>query len=108
MHVSYCQLFSREIKECFTSLSDNPDCRVIVLTGAGKHFTAGLDLNSAMEMGRELGAIDDVGRRGHFIEKRIKECQVSVDVELKSTKIERLGEKMEIFVKFQSVLAPEQ
>lgn len=48
-----------------------------MLTGAGKHFSAGLDLASAMQMGQELGAIEDVGRRGHYIEKRIKECQVS-------------------------------
>ena len=32
----------REIKECFESLSTDPDCRVIMLTGAGKNFTAGM------------------------------------------------------------------
>jgi enoyl-CoA hydratase/carnithine racemase len=31
----------REIGKCFTELGDDPDCRVIVLSGAGKIFSAG-------------------------------------------------------------------
>lgn len=31
----------REIGKCFNELADNADCRVIVLTGAGKHFSTG-------------------------------------------------------------------
>jgi len=31
----------REIGKCFTELTDNSDCRVIVLSGAGNMFSAG-------------------------------------------------------------------
>jgi len=31
----------REIGKCFTELADDSDCRVIVLSGAGKMFSAG-------------------------------------------------------------------
>ena len=31
----------REIKQCLDGLNSDPDCRVVVLTGAGKNFTAG-------------------------------------------------------------------
>lgn len=31
----------REMVECFNQLSTDPECRVVVLTGAGPVFTAG-------------------------------------------------------------------
>ncbi|CAD7089669.1 unnamed protein product [Hermetia illucens] len=61
-----------EIKDCFEQLSDDPDCRVIILSGAGKHFTAGIDLNSMMKLGQELSQIEDVGRKAVHLNKRIK------------------------------------
>lgn len=36
--------FFSEIGDCFEKLSEDSDCRVVVLSGAGKLFTAGLDL----------------------------------------------------------------
>ena len=38
-----------QIKKTFDDLNKQ-DIRCIVFTGNGKHFSAGLDLNSAMEM----------------------------------------------------------
>ncbi|XP_054088314.1 delta(3,5)-Delta(2,4)-dienoyl-CoA isomerase, mitochondrial isoform X2 [Zeugodacus cucurbitae] len=67
-----------EIKKCFENLSTNPDCRVVVLSAAGKHFTAGLDLADAMKMGQELGAVDDVARKGTLLEHTIKLYQDSI------------------------------
>lgn len=34
-------LLFREIGEAFKALSDDKDCRVVVLSGAGRSFTAG-------------------------------------------------------------------
>lgn len=31
-----------EMKQCFDELGENPDCRVVVLSGAGKFFNAGI------------------------------------------------------------------
>jgi len=67
-----------EIKECFESLSTNPDCRVVVLSAAGKHFTAGIDLADMMKLGQELGDIDDVARKGVVLERLIKLYQDSI------------------------------
>ncbi|XP_013871376.1 delta(3,5)-Delta(2,4)-dienoyl-CoA isomerase, mitochondrial [Austrofundulus limnaeus] len=36
--------FWREMVECFNEISEDKDCRVVVVSGAGKTFTAGLDL----------------------------------------------------------------
>lgn len=67
-----------DIKECFENLHINPDCRAIVLSGAGKHFTAGIDLTSMMQLGQELGEIEDVARKGYSMESLIKLYQDSV------------------------------
>lgn len=34
-----------ELQTCFESLSDDPEVRVVVLSGAGKHFCSGIDLD---------------------------------------------------------------
>uniref|UniRef100_A0A665U693 Delta(3,5)-Delta(2,4)-dienoyl-CoA isomerase, mitochondrial n=1 Tax=Echeneis naucrates TaxID=173247 RepID=A0A665U693_ECHNA len=36
--------FWREMVDCFTELSRDPDCRVVLVSGAGRIFTAGIDL----------------------------------------------------------------
>ncbi|XP_053680721.1 delta(3,5)-Delta(2,4)-dienoyl-CoA isomerase, mitochondrial [Anopheles nili] len=72
-----------EIKDCFEQLHDDPDCRVVVLSGgSSKHFTAGIDLFDMMKLGQELGAIEEVGRRGRLLEGAIKlyqDCITSVE-----------------------------
>lgn len=75
---SFSTALWRELGECFNDLNENPDCRAIVLSANGKHFTAGLDLNSALEMGQQLAEIDEIGRRGHFLDKTIKHAQESI------------------------------
>lgn len=46
-------LFSEEIKACFDRLSLDRDVRVAVLTGAGKVFSAGTDLNRSGPVTRD-------------------------------------------------------
>lgn len=67
-----------ELGKCFADLNVNPDCRSIVLTGAGKHFTAGIDLQDMMKLGQELGAIDEVSRKGAHLLRMIKLYQDSI------------------------------
>jgi len=67
-----------EMKECFDSLSTNPECRVIVLSGSGKLFTAGIDLNSMMALGQELGEIEDFARKGILMNRIIKLYQDAI------------------------------
>ncbi|EDV99997.1 GH12615 [Drosophila grimshawi] len=67
-----------EIKDCFEALAINPDCRAIVLSAAGKHFCAGIDLSSMMSMGEQMGEYDDVARKGVILERTIKLYQDSI------------------------------
>lgn len=68
-----------EIGECFTELDNDPDCRVIVLSGAGKLFCAGLDLSdAAAQLGTELAEHDDVARKCKVLSNKIKKYQESI------------------------------
>ncbi|XP_052273203.1 delta(3,5)-Delta(2,4)-dienoyl-CoA isomerase, mitochondrial-like isoform X2 [Dreissena polymorpha] len=70
--------FFKEIGECFQKLADDAECRVVVLSGAGKIFTAGLDLT-------DLGAVIairehpdyDTGRRAFKLRQFLTEWQRS-------------------------------
>lgn len=67
-----------DIKNCFESLSLDPDCRAVVISGEGKHFTAGIDLNDMMKLAQELSEIEEVSRKGCALEKLIKLYQDSI------------------------------
>jgi len=67
-----------ELKSCFESLNEDPDCRVVVLSGAGKLFTAGIDLLGMLQLGQELAEVEEVGRRGKLLERLIKKYQDSI------------------------------
>lgn len=66
-----------ELGKCFSTLGDDGDCRVIVLSAAGKLFTAGIDLTDMAEMGSILAEHDDVARRCKVLRSIIKLCQDS-------------------------------
>lgn len=77
---SICKLlicFS-EIGKCFNELDASPDCRSIVLSGSGKHFTAGIDLMDMMDMGSKLSELSDVSRKAKLFEEYIILYQNSI------------------------------
>ncbi|XP_072040135.1 delta(3,5)-Delta(2,4)-dienoyl-CoA isomerase, mitochondrial-like isoform X1 [Amphiura filiformis] len=69
-------VFFREMKECFTKIAEDSDCRVVVLSGAGKNFTAGLDLMDAATIMAPDGD-QDIGRRAEVLRKFIIPLQES-------------------------------
>lgn len=71
--------FFREMIECFTQISTDSDCRVVVLSGAGKNFTAGLDLMDAATLMSPPEGVD-VGRRAAELRKFILPLQESNNV----------------------------
>lgn len=75
---TFTKLMWQEMTQCFSSLSDNPECRVIVLSGQGKHFTAGIDLNSLVEMSAQADELEDVARKARFHSRCIKFIQDSI------------------------------
>uniref|UniRef100_A0A0A9Y7G8 Delta(3,5)-Delta(2,4)-dienoyl-CoA isomerase, mitochondrial n=2 Tax=Lygus hesperus TaxID=30085 RepID=A0A0A9Y7G8_LYGHE len=67
-----------EIEDCFTSLNSDEDCRVVVVSAAGKLFTAGLDFTSMIELGQRLANQEDVARRCKILNELIVEFQDSM------------------------------
>ena len=67
----------RELAEAYTAYEDDPDARVLVVTAAGAHFTAGLDLaevGPAVAAGAPLfpaDAVDPLGLSGRRREKPV-------------------------------------
>lgn len=63
-----------EMKAIFEELNHNPEARVIVLTGEGKHFCSGIDLQTLMDIQR-FGEIKCEGRRREALRKFILKLQ---------------------------------
>lgn len=69
-----------EIGQAFAFLSGLPSCRAIVLSGEGRNFTSGLDLNDHIELVSppESGESSDVSRRALELHKNIVAYQTSL------------------------------
>ncbi|XP_017787871.1 PREDICTED: delta(3,5)-Delta(2,4)-dienoyl-CoA isomerase, mitochondrial [Habropoda laboriosa] len=67
----------KEFKICFNELATEPECRVIILSGVGKAFTAGIDIKDIMKLGQELAEHEDVARKCKILQLKIKEYQES-------------------------------
>jgi methylglutaconyl-CoA hydratase len=50
IHNAFSEILIREIQDCFKSLGEDPNIGIIVLTGNGKSFCAGADLNWMRKM----------------------------------------------------------
>lgn len=67
-----------EIGECFNAIDIDPDCRVVILSGAGKLFCAGIDLMSMMELAPQLAEADDLARKMKILAPKIRMYQDSL------------------------------
>ena len=73
--------FWREMVECFNLLSVDRDCRVVLISGAGKCFTAGLDLmDFAPEMMRWTEGDEDPARKAMALRPFIHQMQETFSV----------------------------
>ena len=65
--------FWEEYRQCFVNLAADPDCRSIVVSGAGKFFTVGLDL---MDFGAMMGGeSSDVARKAWHMRQMVLQMQ---------------------------------
>uniref|UniRef100_A0AC11CI44 Enoyl-CoA hydratase 1 n=2 Tax=Ovis TaxID=9935 RepID=A0AC11CI44_SHEEP len=71
--------FWREMVVCFNKIAEDSDCRVVVISGAGKMFTSGIDL---MDMASELlqPAGDDTARISWHLHSLITRYQETFSV----------------------------
>ena len=75
----------KELKEIFELIDATPDVRVAVLSGNGKLFSAGIDLQLLMSV-KEIESMDCHGRRSEQIMKFVKELQAPVNAIEKCSK----------------------
>ncbi|XP_046934062.1 delta(3,5)-Delta(2,4)-dienoyl-CoA isomerase, mitochondrial isoform X2 [Lynx rufus] len=69
----------REMVECFSKIAQDPDCRAVVISGAGKLFTSGIDLmDMASDILQPQG--DDVARISWQLRNLISRYQESFSV----------------------------
>lgn len=72
------QAFWTEIIDVFATIDQHPEVRAVVISAAGRHFTAGLDLSMAAST---LGAADeDPARAREKLRRQIKQMQESFSV----------------------------
>ena len=67
--------FWTEIIEIFQWIDETDAVRVVVLSGAGKHFSAGIDLMLLASVANEMGK--DVGRNARLLRRKILQMQAS-------------------------------
>ncbi|CAG2181893.1 unnamed protein product, partial [Oppiella nova] len=82
--------FFREVFSCFNEINDDKQSRVVVISGAGKTFSAGLDFNDMLDMighltttGPEAG---DVATKAKFLRNMIILLQNSFNSIVKCSK----------------------
>ena len=67
--------FWSEIIDIFQWIDETDAVRVVVLSGAGKHFSAGIDLMLLASVANGMGK--DVGRNARMLRRKILQMQAS-------------------------------
>jgi enoyl-CoA hydratase len=67
--------FWSEIVDIFQWIDDTDAVRAVVISGAGKHFSAGIDLMMLASLAGQMGK--DIGRNARFLRKTIQRLQAS-------------------------------
>lgn len=71
------QVMWQEVGEVFRGLDKDAECRVVLLSGAGKMFSSGIDLGDFMKIGSLIYGEDDLARKAinvyHFV-REFQDC----------------------------------
>ncbi|XP_049756501.1 delta(3,5)-Delta(2,4)-dienoyl-CoA isomerase, mitochondrial-like [Elephas maximus indicus] len=71
--------FWSEMVECFNKISEDADCRTVVISGEGKMFTSGIDLMDVAPVLLQPQG-DDAARRSWYLRKIIRRYQETFSV----------------------------
>lgn len=63
--------------ECFQAIHEDNDCRVVVISGNGKHFTSGLDFADTGILVETVMGDADVARKFRVLQDFVKRYQLS-------------------------------
>lgn len=69
--------FWRETLDCFRKIKDDRGCRAVIISGAGKMFSAGLDFTDMMDLTSQILGKDDVARKAKYLHSLIQHYQQS-------------------------------
>jgi len=72
--------FWREMVDCFTIINKDKNVRVVIISGAGPIFTAGLDLSDHMDTFGTDNNNADIGRKGNAIREQLLAYQQSFTI----------------------------
>jgi len=64
-----------EIGDVFTKLSTDADCRVVVLSGAGRMFSSGIDLGDLSQLASVVYSEDDIARKSMTMYNGVRHYQ---------------------------------
>eukprot|EP00092_Neocalanus_flemingeri_P021162 GFUD01022936.1.p1 GENE.GFUD01022936.1~~GFUD01022936.1.p1 ORF type:complete len:309 (+),score=84.79 GFUD01022936.1:39-965(+) len=64
-----------EIGDVFTKLDQDPNCRVVVLSAAGKMFSSGVDLSDLTELASIMYSEEDIARKSLTIYQTLRQAQ---------------------------------
>jgi len=70
----------REMGDFFTKAADDEDCRVVVVSGSGRMFCAGIDLTDFMQLAGLVMSEEDVARKCRKLSGHIRRLQNFITV----------------------------
>jgi len=72
------QVMLTELGCVFSKLDQDPDCRVVVLSGSGAMFSAGVDLADLTQLASIVGGEEDIARKARTVYQTIHQVQTCV------------------------------
>lgn len=71
------KMFWHEILDCFRKIKDDKDCRVAIISGAGKIFSSGLDFTDMLDLTSKVIGKEDIARKAKYLQSIVEQYQMS-------------------------------
>ncbi|XP_054707455.1 delta(3,5)-Delta(2,4)-dienoyl-CoA isomerase, mitochondrial-like [Uloborus diversus] len=71
------KIFWHEILDCFRKIKDDKNCRVSIISGAGKMFSAGIDFNDMLDLTSKIVSKEDIARKAKYLQSIVEQYQMS-------------------------------
>jgi len=71
------KMFWQEILDCFRKIKDDKDCRAVIVSGAGKIFSAGLDFTDMLDLTSKVLGKEDIARKAKYLQSIVQQYQMS-------------------------------